>query len=75
MGADLVNMHLIRKFNNGVRFLLCSIDIYSKCAWVIPLKGKKTITITNAFRKISKESNKNQKKYGQIKAVNFTVDQ
>ena len=75
MGADLVNMHLIRKFNNGVRFLLCGIDIYSKYVWAIPLKGKKRIAITNAFRKISKESNKNQTKYGQIKAVNFTVDQ
>ena len=33
------------------------IDIYSKYAWVIPLKDKKGITITNAFQKILDKSN------------------
>ena len=49
-GADLADTQLISKFNKGLRFLLCLVDIYSKCAWVIPLKGKKGITITNAFQ-------------------------
>ena len=49
-------MQLISKFNKGFRFLLCAIDIYSKYACVIPLKGKKGITITNAFQKILNES-------------------
>ena len=49
-------MQLISKFNKGFRFLLCVIDIYSKYAWVIPLKGKKGITITNAFQNILNES-------------------
>ena len=31
-GADLEDMQLISKFNNGFRFLLCVIDIYSKYA-------------------------------------------
>ena len=44
-------MPLISKFNKEFRFLLCVIDIYSKYAWVIPLKDKKGITITNAFQK------------------------
>ena len=35
--ADLADMQLISKFNKGIRFLLCVIDIYSKYAWVIPL--------------------------------------
>ena len=34
------------------------IDIYCKYAWVISLKDKKGITITNAFQKIFKESNR-----------------
>ena len=51
-------MQLISKFNKGFRFLLCVIDIYSKYVWVIPLKDKKGITITNAFHKILKESNR-----------------
>ena len=44
-------MQLISKFNKGLRFLLCVIDIYSKHVWVIRLKVKKDITITNAFQK------------------------
>ena len=44
-------MQLISKFNKGFRFLLRVIDIYSKYAWVIPLKDKQGITITNAFQK------------------------
>ena len=49
--ADLADMELISKFNKGFRFLLCVIDIYSKYPWVIPLKEKKGITITNDFQK------------------------
>ena len=40
-GVDLADMHLLSKFNKGFRFLLCVIDIFSKYAWVIPLKNKK----------------------------------
>ena len=56
-GADVADMQLINKFNKGFRFLLCVIDIYSKYAWVIPLKDKKAITIINAFQNILHESN------------------
>ena len=48
-GADLADMQLISKFNKGFLFLLCVIDIFCKYAWVIPLRDKKEITITNAF--------------------------
>ena len=40
-GADLADVQLLSKFNKGFRFLLCVIDIFSKYAWVIPLKDKK----------------------------------
>ena len=62
MGADLADMQLTSKFNKGVRFLLCVIDIYSKYAWVIPLKDKKGISIVNAFQKILKESDRSKAK-------------
>ena len=48
-------MQLISKCDKGFKFLLCVIDIYSKYAWVIPLKDEKVITITNAFQKILDE--------------------
>ena len=57
-GADLADMQLISKFNKGFRFLLRVIDIFSKYAWVVPLKDKKGIKITDAFRKILDDSNR-----------------
>ena len=39
--AELVDMQLISKYNKGIRFLLCVIDIFCKYAWVIPLKEKR----------------------------------
>ena len=66
-------MQLTIKLNKGFRFLLCVIDVFSKYAWVVPLKDKKGITITNAFQKTLKESNRNQKRYGLTKEVNFTI--
>ena len=50
-GACLVDMQLISKHNKGFRYFLCVTDIYSKYTWVIPLKDKKGITITNAFKR------------------------
>ena len=44
-GVDLTDMQLLSKFNKGFRFLLSVIGIYSKYAWVIPLKDKKGISI------------------------------
>ena len=51
-------MQLISKFNKGFRFLLCVIDIFSKYAWVVPLKDKKVASIVNAFQKILDDSNR-----------------
>ena len=59
--TDLADMQLISKLSKGFRILLCVIDIFSKYTWVIPLKDKKAITITNAFQKILKESNRKPK--------------
>ena len=42
---------------------------------VIPLINKKRITITNAFQKKFKESNRKPNKYGQMEAANFIIDQ
>ena len=50
-GADLADMQLMSKFNKGFRFWLCVIDIFSKHAWVVPLKDKKVVSIVHAFQK------------------------
>ena len=55
-GADLADMQLISKFNKVFKKLLCVIDIFSKYAWVIPLKDKTGVSIVNAFESILKNS-------------------
>ena len=55
-------MQLISKFNKGFRFLLCVIDIFSKYAWVVPLKDKKGVSIVNVFQKILGDSNRKPNK-------------
>ena len=40
-GANLADVQLVSKFNKGFRFLLCVINIFSRYAWVVPLKVKK----------------------------------
>ena len=52
MGVDLANMQSLSKYNKGIKYLLCAIDLFSKYAWVFPLKDKREITIVNAFQKI-----------------------
>ena len=60
---------------------MCVIDIFSKYAWVVPLKDKKGITITNTFQKVLEESNSSKVKSKDtnqaicelLKEVNFTI--
>ena len=67
-------MQLISKFNKGISFLLCVIDIFSKYTWIIPLKDKISIAITNAFQKTLDESNRKPSKIWVDKAANFIID-
>ena len=54
-------MQIISKFNKIFKFL-CAIDIFSKYAWVVPLKNKKDISIFIVFQKVFKQSNKKPNK-------------
>ena len=55
-GADLADMQLLSKFNKGIKYLLCVIDLFSKYAFVVPLKDKKGISIVNAFQSVLSKS-------------------
>ena len=61
-GVDLADMQSLSRKNKGIKYLLCVIDLYSKHAFVIPLKDKKGISIANAFDKIIKQSNRKTNK-------------
>ena len=64
-------MQLLSKYNKGIRFLLCVIDIFSKYAWVVPLKDKKGISIVKAFQIILKQSNRKPNKIWVDKGSQF----
>ena len=70
-GVDLADMQLLSKYNKGIRFLLCVIDIFSKYAWVVPLKDKKGISIVKAFQIILKQSNRKPNKLWVDKGSEF----
>ena len=61
-GVDLADMQSLSRQNKGIKYLLCAIDLYSKYAFVIPLKDKKGISIVNTFNKIIKQSNRKPNK-------------
>ena len=61
-GLDLADIQSLSRKNKGIKYLLCAIDLYSKYAFVIPLKDKKGISIVNAFDKIIKQSNRKPNK-------------
>ena len=64
-------MQLFSKYNKGIRFLLCVIDIFSKNGWVVPLKDKKGISIVKAFQSILKQSNRKPNKIWVDKGPEF----
>ena len=70
-GPDLSDMQLLSKFNKGLTFLFCFIDIFSKYPWVIPLKDKKGISIVNAFQKILDDSKRKPNKIWVDKGSKF----
>ena len=70
-GVDLAVMQLISKLNNGFRFLLCVIDVFSKYAWLGPLKDKKGVSTVNAFQKILNNSARKPKKIWVDKGSEF----
>ena len=68
-------MELIGWLNKEIWFLLCVINVFSKYAWVIPLKDKKSITITKTCQNILVESNCRLKKIWVDKCNEFTMNQ
>ena len=61
-GVHLADMQLLSKYNKGIKYLLHAIDLFSKYAWVVPIKDKKGTSIVNAFKKILNNSNRKPNK-------------
>ena len=61
-GVDLADMQSLSRKNKGIKYLLCTIDLLSKYAFVVPLNDKKGISIVNAFDKKIKQSKRRPNK-------------
>ena len=57
--ADLVEVQRLAKHNRGTRYLLTILDVFSKYAWVEPLKDKTGRSLAQAWKR--------------VKAKNFTI--
>ena len=62
-GVDLADMQSLSKYNKGIKYLLCAVDLCSKYAWVFSLKDKRGISIVNAFQKIISKRHKPNKRW------------
>ena len=60
--VDLVDMQLLSKYNKGIKYLLCAIDLFSKYAFIVTLKDKKGASVVNAFQKILDKSGRKPNK-------------
>ena len=40
-GDELADKQSLSKYNKGIKYLLCAIDLFSKYAWIVPLRDKK----------------------------------
>ena len=61
-GVGLADIQSLSKYNKGIKYFLCAIDLFSKYVWVVPIKDKKGTSIVNAFKKILNNSNRKPNK-------------
>ena len=69
--ADLVEMQPFAKYNKGFKYILTVIDIFSKYAFMVPLKDKKGMSVSKAFSEIFKESGRRPNKVWTDKGREF----
>ena len=67
-------MQSLSKYNKRIKYIICPINLFSKYAWVIPIKGKKGTGIVNASKTIISEKNEAESK-GRRKPNTIWVDQ
>ena len=55
-GIDLADMNSLISFNDGYRYILCIIDVFTKFAWAVPLKNKMAATVLFAVEAVVSKS-------------------
>ena len=69
--AALTDMSALERYNQGYKFLLLVIDIFSKYGWIVPLENKKGKTVAEALKKIFESSKRKPKKMWTDKGREF----
>lgn len=70
--TDLADLHSFKDDNQGFKYLLCVIDIFSRYAWVKTLKDKTAGSIVNAFRQILAQDQRKPDRLRSDAAKDFT---
>ena len=70
--ANLADMSKLSNSNDKFKFLLCIIDVFSKYAWVVPIKDKTGKTLVNAFKSVLK-SGRSPKSLQTDKGTEFKI--
>jgi transposase InsO family protein len=50
--TDLTDFQSLKEDNDGFTFILCTIDVFSKYGWAVPLKDKSGLSIVSGFETI-----------------------
>ena len=69
--ADLVEMQTTAKWNKGTRYLLTVVDVFSKYAWVRPLKKKTGEEVVKAIENILRTSGRKPQRLQTDKGKEF----
>ena len=59
--TDLADMQSLKQYNDGYRYLLVCIDVFSKYAWIVPIKSKTGPALVEAFKVILSSGRKPHK--------------
>ena len=57
----MADLQSLSKYNKGIKYLVCVIDLFNKYAWIVHLKDKRGIAVVNAFQKIISKGHKPKK--------------
>ena len=68
LDSELDDTQSLSKYSTGIGYLLCAIDLFSKYAWVVPLKDIRGISIVNAFQKMLDSSKSSKAKFKELKS-------
>ena len=59
---DLASLESLAQYNDGYKFILCVIDVFSKFSWGVALKSKNASTVLDALKGIIKNSERHPEK-------------